>query len=164
MAIAVLTLVEQLARIGFGADILSENIRQMLAKEMDSDEFVTDITYAYQAALEHKDETCFLSHDTTVSDLLQHRSDVHHVYPKAFLKNLGHSRGKYNQIAYYVLAQSEINIAISNTSPDDYFPYLLTQRNGAQIRYWGKDNEQDIQQNHEKPCIPLCVLDQGPMD
>lgn len=43
MAISVATLVEQLARIGFGADILSENLRQMLAKEMDSDEFVTDI-------------------------------------------------------------------------------------------------------------------------
>ena len=40
------------------------------------------------------------------------RSDVHHVYPRNHLKKQGLARGRYNQIANFVLAQSEINIAI----------------------------------------------------
>ena len=60
----------------------------------------------------------FLSRDITVLDLLMNRSDVHHVYPRNHLKKQGLARGRYNQIANFVLAQSEINIAIGDRAPE----------------------------------------------
>ena len=50
-------------------------------------------------------------------DLLTNRSDVHHVYPKKHFQTQGLSHGRYNQIANFVLAQSEINIAIGDGLP-----------------------------------------------
>ena len=60
----------------------------------------------------------FLSRDITVPDLLLNRSDVHHVYPKTILRAGPLSAGRYNQIANFVLAQSEINIAIGDNAPE----------------------------------------------
>ena len=45
----------------------------------------------------------------------------------AWLKEQGKSRGEYNQIANFVLAQSEINIAIGAADPKDYFKVLAKQ-------------------------------------
>jgi hypothetical protein len=79
----------------------------------------------------------FLSRDITVRDLILNRSDVHHVYPRNFLKSQGLPRGRYNQIANYVLAQSEINIAIGDKSPVVYFQHLVEQCDSSN---WAKRN------------------------
>ena len=52
----------------------------------------------------------FLSKDVLVGDLISLRGDIHHLFPRDFLKKNGLDRGKYNQIANYVYMQSEINI------------------------------------------------------
>ena len=52
----------------------------------------------------------FLSDQIQVEDMLDQRGDIHHLFPKAYLiRNHIGSRGQYNQIANYVLLQSEIN-------------------------------------------------------
>ncbi|MFX6622241.1 hypothetical protein ABTG47_20395, partial [Acinetobacter baumannii] len=81
----------------------------------------------YQAAQVKLGDKGFLSRDITVRDLLLNRTDVHHIYPKKHLKEQGLSRGRYNQIANFVLAQSEINIAISDKPPEKYFAELAAQ-------------------------------------
>ena len=65
------------------------------------------------------------------ADLIMNRSDVHHVYPTNYLKKLGLARGRYNQIANFVLAQSEINIAIGDKAPEKYFIELAEQCGGG---------------------------------
>ena len=62
----------------------------------------------------------FLSKDIRVSEMVQHRGDVHHLFPKDYLKKNGFTRGKYNQIANYVYMQSEINIKVGNKAPKVY--------------------------------------------
>ena len=79
----------------------------------------------------------FLLRDITVLDLLMNHSDVHHVYPRNHLKKQGLSRGKYNQIANFVLAQSEINIAIGDKAPEKYFKELAEQCDGGDKKYGG---------------------------
>ena len=79
---------------------------------------------AYQAAQVKLGDKGFLSRDITVLDLLMNRSDVHHVYPRNHLKKQGLPRGRYNQIGNFVLAQSEINIAIGDKAPERYFQDL----------------------------------------
>ena len=79
----------------------------------------------------------FLSRDITVLDLLMNRSDVHHVYPRKHLKKQGLVAGRYNQIANFVLAQSEINIAIGDKPPEKYFEELAEQCAGGKKKYGG---------------------------
>lgn len=62
----------------------------------------------------------FLSKSTNTQDMLLYRGDVHHIYPKNYLKKLGFSKNKYNQIANYALTKQSINIKISDTSPELY--------------------------------------------
>ena len=50
---------------------------------------------------------------------------------RSYLKEQGLSRGRYNQIANFVLAQSEINIAIGDKPPKQYFGELAEQVNGG---------------------------------
>ena len=114
---------------------------------------------AYQAAQVKHGNKGFLSRDITVLDLLMNRSDVHHIYPKMYLKKQGLSRGRYNQIANFVLAQSEINIAIGDKPPQQYFAELSEQCNGGKKKYGGITNERELRINLRIHCLPDLLLD-----
>ena len=53
----------------------------------------------FLAAQAKLNDVGFLSKDITVRDLITHRGDVHHLFPKNYLKKNGFNRGQYNQIA-----------------------------------------------------------------
>jgi hypothetical protein len=89
----------------------------MLPQLMDTSSLNSPYFMCYLAAQVKLGDKGFLSRDITVRDLLLNRSDVHHVFPRNHLKAQGLSRGRYNQIANFVLAQSEINIAIGTSHP-----------------------------------------------
>jgi hypothetical protein len=78
----------------------------------------------------------FLSKDISVSDMITHRGDIHHIFPKDYLKKKGMKRNKYNQIANYVYMQTEINIQVGNKSPKVYFEDLLNQCDGGKAEIW----------------------------
>ena len=87
------------------------------------------------------------------------RSDVHHVYPKDHLKRQGLPKGRYNQIANFVLAQSEINIAIGAKAPEVYFKELAEQCNGGKKKYGGITDFADMRSNLRTSCLPSSLLD-----
>jgi len=116
---------------------------------------------AYQAAQVKTGDRGFLSRDITVNDLLLNRSDVHHVYPKKHLKSQGRSRGEYNQIANFVLAQSEINIAIGDRPPEKYFAEVVAQCDGGKMKYGGITSLAELKANLRAHCLPLSLLDGG---
>ena len=64
------------------------------------------------------------------------------------------ARGRYNQIANYVVAQSEINIAIGNKEPKVYFGNLLEQVNGNKKCYGNIIDKNELQENFAMNCIP----------
>ncbi len=82
------------------------------------------------------------------------RSDVHHVYPRNYLKKQGLARGRYNQIANFVLAQSEINIAIGDKAPEKYFGELAEQCAGGKKKYGGITELADLRANLRMHCLP----------
>ena len=116
---------------------------------------------AAQSALGDKG---FLSSDILVSSLIQHRGDIHHIYPRNYLKKKGLSRTKYNQIANFALTQSEINISIGDEAPSVYFGSLKEQADGGKIKLGGIDALDDMKANFEMNCIPLEMLTKGEMD
>lgn len=110
--------------------------------------------HVYRAAQVKANDKGFLSKDITVRSLIEYRSDVHHVFPRDVLKRAGMSRSWYNQIANYVIAQSEINIAIGNKEPATYFQELIEQVNGGEQRYGNITDPEELQENLRMNCIP----------
>jgi hypothetical protein len=131
----------------------------MLPQLMDTSSSSSPYFLCYQAAQVKLGDKGFLSRDITVRDLLLNRTDVHHIYPKKHLKEQGLSRGRYNQIANFVLAQSEINIAISDKPPEKYFAELADQVNGGKRRYGGITDAAELRANLREHCIPESTLD-----
>lgn len=131
----------------------------MLPQLMDTSSGQSPYFLAYQAAQVKLGDKGFLSRDITVLDLLMNRSDVHHVYPKEHLKAQGLSKGRYNQIANFVLAQSEINIAIGKKAPEKYFAELAEQCAGGKKKYGGITDAVELRANLRMSCLPETMLD-----
>lgn len=108
----------------------------------------------FQAAQVKLNDLGFLSRDISVRELIEVKSDVHHLFPKQYLKKSGLTRGQYNQIANYVVAQSEINIAIGKKEPQTYFGQLLEQCDGGKKRYGNITDEKALRKNLHMHCIP----------
>jgi hypothetical protein len=131
----------------------------LLPQEMDTSSASSPYFLVYQAAQVKLGDLGFLSRDITVRDLLLNRSDVHHVYPRNHLKEQGMARGRYNQIANFVLAQSEINIGIGDRSPEVYFAELADQCNGGAKKYGGITDMAEMRANLRMSCLPEALLD-----
>ncbi|HRK68462.1 DUF262 domain-containing protein [Hansschlegelia beijingensis] len=131
----------------------------LLPQEMDTSSASSPYFLVYQAAQVKLGDLGFLSRDITVRDLLLNRSDVHHVYPRNHLKKQGMARGRYNQIANFVLAQSEINIGIGDRSPEVYFAELADQCNGGAKKYGGITDMAEMRANLRMSCLPETLLD-----
>lgn len=133
----------------------------MLPQLMDTSSGQSPYFLAYKAAQVKLGDKGFLSRDITVLDLLMNRSDVHHVYPRNHLKQQGLSRGRYNQIANFVLAQSEINIAIGDKAPEQYFRELAEQCAGGKKKYGGITDAAELRANLRMSCLSEALLDGG---
>ncbi|NUM36769.1 MAG: DUF262 domain-containing protein [Candidatus Brocadiae bacterium] len=108
----------------------------------------------FKAAQVKMGDKGFLSRDITVRELIEHKSDIHHIFPKDYLQKQGLSRGRYNQIANYVIAQSEINIAIGNKEPQVYFTQVFEQCNNGKKYYGNITDTDELEKNFEMNCIP----------
>lgn len=141
------------------AELSSSYWTTLLPQEMETSSANSPYFRVFQAAQVKLGDKGFLSRDISVHDLILNASDVHHVFPKAYLKKEhGLSKGQYNQIANYVLAQSEINIAIGNKAPSVYFPQLLDQCSGGKKRYGGITDGDQLDENMQQHCIPKEVF------
>ena len=132
-----------------------------LPQEMETSASSSPYFRLFQAAQIHAGDKGFLSRDITVRELIEVKSDVHHVFPKEFLKRAGMSRGQYNQIANYVVAQSEINIAIGKKEPSKYFGELAEQCKGGKKRYGNIVSSDDLRKNLDANCIPREIASMG---
>ena len=132
----------------------------MLPQVMDTSSSQSPYFIAYQAAQAHLGDKGFLSTKITVRDLLLNRGDKHHVFPRKYLQRKhGLSRGRYNQIANFVIAQSEINIAIGDKAPEIYFSELVEQVVNGKRRYGGITDEALLRENLAENCVPASLLD-----
>lgn len=131
----------------------------MLPQFMATSSIKSPYFLCYKAAQTKLGDKGFLSRDITVLDLLLNQSDVHHVYPKKHLTDQQFKAAMYNQIANYVVAQSEINIAIGAKDPAVYFEELSVQCSGGPKKYGGIDNRDELIANLEANCIPVSMLD-----
>lgn len=100
----------------------------------------------------------FLSKDVTVGDLISLRGDIHHLFPRDYLKRSGLDRNKYNQIANYVYMQSEINIKVGNKAPKDYFSLVTNQILEGNLLVSGLNSVEELEQNLRMNCVPVEIM------
>lgn len=62
--------------------------------------------------------------------------EVHHIFPKAQLYKLGHSRGDVNAVANFCFLTKDTNLHISDMLPEHYFPKIEAQHPGALASQW----------------------------
>lgn len=125
-----------------------------LPQQMDTSVASSPYFNAFLASQVHGNHKGFLSTDITVRDLISHKGDIHHIFPKQYLKSYLLPRGRYNQIANYVIMQSEINIKIGKKAPTDYFSALLEQCHTKVPQYGGIIDLDRLQANLAEHCIP----------
>lgn len=125
-----------------------------LPQQMDTSVASSPYFNVFLASQVKANDKGFLSRDLTVRDLLEGQSDIHHVFPRSHLKAHGFPKGRYNQIANYVVMQKEINISISNKAPATYFSDLAEQCNGGPTRYGNITDVDQLQENLAAHCLP----------
>ena len=101
----------------------------------------------------------FLSRDITIRNLFEGQKDIHHIFPKNHLLELGIPKKEYNQIANLVVIQRDINIPIGDTAPKVYFSQLQAGCGNGEPPYGGIENSEELQANLEAHCIPENVFD-----
>jgi hypothetical protein len=101
----------------------------------------------------------FLSKDILVRDLIAQRGDIHHLFPRDYLKKNGLDRSKYNQIANYVYMQSEINIKIGNKPPKEYFDLIQSQIQNTNLQISGISTETELLDNLRMSCVPEKIME-----
>ncbi len=112
----------------------------------------------YLAAQVKANDKGFLSKDVLVSNLIELRGDIHHLFPKDYLKKNGLERGMYNQIANYVYMQSEINIKVGNKPPEEYFNKILDEMENQTNTLSGISNMVELENNLMVNCIPKEII------
>ena len=100
-------------------------------------------------------EQSLFSSTTKVSDLVTVTGDVHHIFPKEFLKQNGYDdKSKYNQVANYTYLDTTVNISVGKQAPSEYFTKALEQCHNNQCSVGTILNEEDLKNNLKMNCIP----------
>lgn len=117
------------------------------------------IFWAFIASQIKAGDTGFLSRDIRVSDLVQLRGDIHHIFPKDYLKKNGYKRAQYNQIGNFVYMQTEINIGVGSRAPRQYFSEIADQTSGGKRRYGNIVSPDGLLENLAMHAVPKSVMD-----
>ena len=82
----------------------------------------------FLAAQINMNKNSLFMHGTMISDLLDISGDVHHIFPKAYLKSNGITvKSRYNQVANYTYLDTQVNKAIKDNAPAVYFKTVINQ-------------------------------------
>lgn len=130
-----------------------------LPRSFDTSVFSSPYFHVFLASQVKAGDRGFLSQHVSIANLISHRGDVHHLFPKDYLKKFGLEKGKYNQIANYTYMQSEINIKVGNMAPKEYFDSIREQIYNNGQRTTGIASETELVANLEQNAIPPEIME-----
>lgn len=98
-------------------------------------------------------------HGTMISDLISISGDVHHIFPKAYLKGNGiEGKGMYNQVANYTYLDTQVNKAVSDDAPKEYFGKVIKQCEQGKIAFGNIFSLEELEKNLAENAIPKEVI------
>lgn len=93
-----------------------------------------------------------------VADLITISGDVHHIFPRAYLKANGvENKTKYNQVANYIYLTPPVNKAISDNAPYIYFTQAKSQCQTKELVVGNIYDEVLLENNLSENCIPTNI-------
>ncbi len=129
--------------------LLPENFWKVrLVQNLETSSISSPYFNVYLAAQIFFKDNSLLSNSSGVADLITIVGDVHHIFPKEYLRQNGfNDRALYNQVANYAYLDTTLNISIGKRPPNEYFSQAL-QNLGEDIFY----------KNLEENCIPPEII------
>ena len=113
----------------------------------------------FLAAQDYMKSSSLLMKGTMISDLITISGDVHHIFPKAYLKKNGvDSKGRYNQVANYTYLDTQVNKAIRDDAPCKYFGVILEQCRTKDVQIGNISEEKELLANLSENAIPETVV------
>ena len=113
----------------------------------------------FLAAQINLNKNSLFMHGTMISDLLNISGDVHHIFPKAYLKKNGiTSKGRYNQVANYTYLDTQVNKAISDDAPIDYFARAVQQCSTKEPQIGNITDMETLKQNIAENALPEEII------
>ncbi|UKI20987.1 MAG: DUF262 domain-containing protein [Christensenella sp.] len=127
-----------------------------LPQKLDTPNSAAPALSAYFAAQIVLGDKGVFSATSTVRDLYG-ASDVHHIFPKAYLQRTGilDNRAIYNQVANYVYLDTPINITIGDKSPNVYFKDAFESARETGTVFGYSMTEKELKDNLIMNCIPI---------
>jgi hypothetical protein len=109
----------------------------------------------FLAAQVFLNDVSFLSNSSKVSDLILSVGDIHHIFPKSYLKRNGSTnKGEYNQIANLTYLDTQVNISIGDKAPNQYLMDAFIQCQTKSIKVGNIIDEDSLKDNLSANCIP----------
>lgn len=134
---------------------LSENFWNIALVQNLAYTSTTNPTYiVYLAAQVMNNDLSLLSSNVTVRELLLLGGDIHHIFPKEYLKSKGFEKNKYNQEANFVYLDRPVNISIGKQSPKEYFSKAFEQCKTKEIVCGSIIEETQLRENLAMNCVP----------
>lgn len=112
----------------------------------------------YLAAQVANNEISMLSTNVTVRELITLGGDIHHIFPKEYLKANRFEKNKYNQEGNYVYLDRPVNISIGKRAPNEYFKLAVEQCETKEIKCGAITDLDELKENLAINCIPFSVV------
>ena len=104
-------------------------------------------------------DVSLLSNNISVADLVTIQGDIHHVFPKEYLKANGLERSKFNQLANYAYLDTQVNKSIGKRAPRDYFAEAFRQCETKEPICGTIVDREVLEKNLADNCIPENVVE-----
>lgn len=130
-----------------------------LPQKLDTPNSTAPALSTFFAAQIVKGDKGLFSPNSSVRDLFG-VSDVHHIFPKDYLKKTEFldNRSIYNQVANYTYLDTPINIAVGNKAPNVYFKEAFESALKDEIVYGNHMSVDELKSNLIENCIPLDIV------
>ena len=126
-----------------------------LVQNLESTSTINPTYQVYLAAQVYFNETSLLSNNIGIKELIDLGGDVHHIFPKQYLKEQGLEKNQYNQNANYVYLDRPVNESIGKLPPYEYFSTAKRQCSEDVTKPIGSINNIDLlERNLAMNCIP----------
>ena len=125
-----------------------------IVQDLDNTSTINPTYLVYLAAQVKNNDISLLSNNILVKELIETIGDVHHIFPKAYLKKCNYEKGLYNQEANYAYLDTQANKSIGEKPPKVYLNMALKQCDTKVIECGSITDKNQLIKNLEVNCIP----------
>lgn len=140
--------------------ILSDNFWNVQIPQDLTNTSTNNPTYlVYLASQVYFNDISLLSQNIGIKELIELGGDVHHIFPKQYLKDNDFEKNRYNQEANYVFLDRPINVSIGKQAPNVYFSKALAQCQTGKLFCGSIKDGDELKRNLQMNCIPEEIFD-----